>query len=58
MNNYFAIMCCTKPNEGCAVGVATSKSKALKEVKSTFSDAGFSNCSLKSYIKAGTGRKS
>jgi hypothetical protein len=58
MNNYFAIMCCTRPNKGCAVGVASSKSKALKEVKSTFSDAGFSNCSLKSYIKAGTGEKS
>jgi len=57
MNNYFAIMCCTKPRRGCAAGVASSKRKALKEVKSTFSDAGYTNCSLKNYIKAGTGEK-
>ena len=58
MKNYFAIMCCTKPKKGCAAGVASSKRGALNEVKSTFLDAGFSNCSLKSYIKAGTGGKS
>ena len=58
MNNYFAIMCCTKPKKGCAAGVASSKRGALNEVKSTFFDAGFSNCSLKNYIKAGTGEKS
>ena len=58
MKNYFAIMCCTKPKKGCAAGIASSKRGALNEVKSTFLDAGFSNCSLKSYIKAGTGGKS
>jgi hypothetical protein len=58
MNNYFAIMCCTQPRMGCAAGVASTKRKALDEVKSIFSDEGFTNCSLKNYIKAGTGEKS
>lgn len=58
MNNYFAIMCCTQPRMGCAAGVASTKRKALNEVKSIFSDDEFKNCSLKNYIKAGTGEKS
>ena len=58
MNNYFAIMCCTQPRMGCAAGVASTKRKALNEVKSIFSDEGFKNCSLKNYIKARTGEKS
>jgi len=58
MNNYFAIMCCTQPRKGCAAGVASTKKKALEEVKTIFSDEGFTSCKLKNYIKAGTGRKS
>ena len=30
---------------------------ALKDVKKMFTDSGFSQCSLKSYFKAGTGEK-
>jgi len=57
MDHVFAIMCCTDPDKRCAVGVGESRAKALKEVKSIFSENGYDKCSLKSYIKAGTGEK-
>lgn len=58
MSHYFAIMCCTKPQEGCAASVGSSRKEALSIVKKTLSDADYSSCKLKSYIKAGTGEKS
>lgn len=57
MDHVFAVMCCTDPKSGCAAAVGTSKEVALKEVKRLFSEGGFSQCSLKSYFKAGTGEK-
>ncbi len=57
MDNVFAIMCCTDPSSACAAGVGDDRSAALKAVKSVLSDGGFSQCSLKSYFKAGTGEK-
>jgi hypothetical protein len=57
MDHIFAVMCCTDPKTGCAVSVGSSREVALKEVKKLFSDGGYSQCSLKSYFKAGTGEK-
>ena len=57
MDHTFALMCCTDPHLGCAVAVGKDRDTALKEVKKIFSDGGFSQCTLKSYFKAGTGEK-
>jgi hypothetical protein len=57
MDDVFAVMCCTKPRRGCAVGVAGARQEALKSVQKTFADAGYSNCSLRHYLSAGTGKK-
>jgi hypothetical protein len=56
-DDVFAVMCCTRPSQGCAVSVAGSRQDALKSVQKTFSDAGFSNCSLRHYLSAASGRK-
>ena len=57
MEDVFAVMCCTKPRRGCAVGVAGARQDALKSVQKTFADAGYSNCALRHYISAATGKK-
>jgi hypothetical protein len=57
MDHVFAVMCCSDPKSGCAAAVGSSREVALREVKKLFSDGGFSQCSLKSYFKAGTGEK-
>jgi hypothetical protein len=57
MDHIFAVMCCTDPKTGCAAAVGPSREVALKEIKKLFSDGGYSQCSLKSYFKAGTGEK-
>ena len=57
MDHIFAVMCCTDPKTGCAAAVGSSREAALKEIKKLFSDGGYSQCSLKSYFKAGTGEK-
>ena len=57
MDQMFAIMCCEEPKSGCAAAVGADRDSALKEVKKLFSDGGFSQCTLKSYFKAGTGEK-
>jgi hypothetical protein len=58
MNDMFAVMCCTQPTVSCAVAVANSKDEALAAVKMRFSDAGYTQCTLKNYFKAGNGEKS
>lgn len=57
MDHVFAVMCCSDPKNGCAAAVGSSREVALKEVKRLFSEGGYSQCSLKSYFKAGTGEK-
>ncbi|CAN1723295.1 conserved exported protein of unknown function [Hyphomicrobium sp. 1Nfss2.1] len=57
LDHVFAVMCCTDPKTGCAAAVGSSRQQALKEVKRLFSEGGYSQCSLKSYFKAGTGEK-
>jgi hypothetical protein len=57
MDHVFAVMCCSDPKTGCAAAVGANREVALKEVKRLFSEGGYSQCSLKSYFKAGTGEK-
>jgi hypothetical protein len=57
MDHIFAVMCCTEPKTGCAAAVGSSRQTALREVKKLFSDGDYTQCSLKSYFKAGTGEK-
>ena len=57
MDHVFAVMCCSDPKSGCAATVGATKEAALKDIKRLFSDNGYSQCSLKSYFKAGTGEK-
>ncbi len=57
MEDVFAVMCCTKPRRGCAVGVAGARQDALKTVQKTFADAGYSNCALRHYLSAASGKK-
>jgi Zn-dependent alcohol dehydrogenase len=57
MNDFFAVMCCTKPRRGCAVGVASARQDALKNVQKIFADSGYSSCSLRHYLSAGSGKK-
>jgi hypothetical protein len=57
MEDLFAVMCCTKPRRGCAVGVAGARQDALKNVQKIFADAGYSTCSLRHYLSAGSGKK-
>ena len=57
LDDVFAVMCCSRPSQGCAVSVAGSRQDAMKGVQKQFSDAGFSNCSLRHYLSAATGRK-
>jgi hypothetical protein len=37
--------------------VAASRQEALKAVRQTFAEAGFSNCSLRHYLSAASGKK-
>jgi Zn-dependent alcohol dehydrogenase len=57
MEDFFAVMCCTKPRRGCAVAVAGARQDALKSVQKIFADAGYSTCSLRHYLSAGSGKK-
>jgi hypothetical protein len=56
-NHIFAAMCCQRPRLGCAIGGGETREEALKGVRKTFADAGYSNCTLRHYLSAGTGRK-
>jgi hypothetical protein len=57
MEDVFALMCCREPRQSCAISAAGSRQEALKNVQKTFADAGFSNCALRYYMSAATGRK-
>jgi hypothetical protein len=57
MNDVFAVMCCNQPAASCGAGVAKNRDEALASVQKKLSDAGFKQCILKSYFKAGNGEK-
>ncbi|KAB2910418.1 MAG: hypothetical protein F9K29_24985 [Hyphomicrobiaceae bacterium] len=57
MSDIFAVMCCTQPRLGCAIYAGSDRQDALNGVKKIFADANYSNCTLRHYLSAGTGRK-
>jgi hypothetical protein len=57
MEDFFAVVCCTKPRRGCAVGVAGARQDALKSIEKIFAAAGYSNCALRHYLSARSGKK-
>ena len=57
LDDVFAVMCCSRPSRGCAASVAATRQEAMQAVQKTFSDAGYSNCSLRHYLSAASGRK-
>lgn len=57
LDDVFAVMCCSKPRNGCAASGAGSSKEATASVQQLFSDAGFSECRLISTFSARTGEK-
>jgi hypothetical protein len=57
MRETFALMCCDKPRIGCAAAAGASRRDATKSVQQMFSDAGYSDCKVRHYMSAGTGKK-
>ena len=57
LREVFAVACCEQPRTGCAVSAAANRRDAAKNVQQMFADAGYSNCSVRHYIQAGTGKK-
>jgi len=57
MGDVFAVMCCTRPKLGCAVAAAESREDAQARVRKNLTDAGYSSCTLRHYMSAGSGKK-
>ena len=57
LNDIFALMCCTNPRLACAVYPAAAKEMAHEKVTGLFIDAHFSNCAVKGYYSARTGKR-
>jgi hypothetical protein len=57
MDDVFAVMCCSRPRLGCAAAAAESREDASTSVRKNLTDAGFSSCTLRHYMSAGSGKK-
>jgi hypothetical protein len=57
MKEVFAVMCCAQPRTGCAASAAANRRDAARGVQQMFADAGYSDCSVRHYISAGTGKR-
>jgi hypothetical protein len=57
LREVFALVCCTKPKTGCAAGAAANKREASRNVQQMFTDAGYSDCAVRHFLGASTGRK-
>jgi hypothetical protein len=57
LREVFALVCCSKPKLGCAAAAAANKREASRNAQQMFTDAGYSECSVRHYMHAGTGRK-
>lgn len=55
--DVFVTFCCTKPRFGCQTTPAESVEAARPRSMEVFSDAGFSNCSLKQTLPTGLKRR-
>ena len=57
LKEVFAVVCCEQPRTGCAASAAANRRDAAKNAQQMFADAGYSTCSVRHYIQAGTGKK-
>jgi hypothetical protein len=57
LREVFALVCCTKPKTGCAAAAAANKREASRNAQQMFADAGYSDCSVRHFLGASTGRK-
>ena len=57
MREVFALMCCASPKLGCAAAAAAGRREATRSVQHMLADAGYSNCSVRHYLSAGTGKR-
>ena len=57
MREVFAVMCCAQPRAVCAASAAANRRDAANNAQQMFADAGYSNCAVRHYIQAGTGKK-
>jgi hypothetical protein len=57
LKEVFAIVCCEQPRTGCAASAAANRRDAAKSAEKMFADAGYSKCSVRHYLQAGTGKK-
>lgn len=57
MDDVFAVMCCSRPRLGCAAAAAESRGDASASVRKNLTEAGFSSCTLRHYMSAGSGKK-
>ena len=57
LREVFALVCCTKPKAGCAAAAAANKREASRNAQQMFADAGYSDCSVRHFLGASTGRK-
>jgi len=57
LREVFALVCCTKPKTGCAAAAAANKREATRNAQKMFTDAGYSDCSVRHFLGASTGRK-
>jgi hypothetical protein len=57
LREVFALVCCAKPKAGCAAAAAANKREAVRIAQQMFADAGYSDCAVRHYLGASTGRK-
>lgn len=56
LDDVFAYICCSTPRFACGNSPHESRQQALNEVIGMMSRNGFSNCSVRGYLSARTGR--
>jgi hypothetical protein len=57
MRELFALVCCAKPHLGCAAAAAGNKRDASRNAQQMFAEAGYSECSVRHFLQAGTGKR-
>ena len=57
MGDVFALMCCSRPKLGCAAAAADSREDATASVRKNLTEAGYSSCTMRHYMSAGSGKK-
>jgi hypothetical protein len=57
MREVFALVCCAKPKAGCAASAAANKRDAQRNAQKMFADAGYSECAVRHYLHAGSGKR-